>query len=126
LKHKFEYERYLNTINFENRKNVSKLRLSDHKLPIERGRYLNIPVKDRLCTLCADGTVGDEFHMLMTCKHVGLTELRKQFELELLKVIPQITNLSLLNKFIYIFSLTDMNIMNTSVRFVSNCMLMCI
>jgi hypothetical protein len=126
LKHRFEYERYLNTINFENRKNVSKLRLSDHKLPIERGRYLNIPVKDRLCTLCADGTVGDEFHMLMTCKHVGLTELRKQFELELLKVIPQITNLSLLNKFIYIFSLTDMNIMNTSVRFVSNCMLMCI
>jgi hypothetical protein len=126
LKHKFEYEKYLNTNNLKNRKNVSKLRLSDHKLPIERGRYLNIPVNDRLCTLCADNTVGDEFHMLMTCKHAGLSQLRKQFQLDVLKIVPQITHLSLLSQFIYVFSLTDMDIMNTSVRFVSNCMSICI
>ena len=35
-----------------NRKAMTKMRLSSHKLLIERGRLLNILHKDRLCTLC--------------------------------------------------------------------------
>ena len=31
---------------------MTKIRLSSHKLLIERGRWLNILHKDRLCTLC--------------------------------------------------------------------------
>ena len=34
-----------------NRKAMMKLRLSSHTLIIERGRFLNILPKDRLCTL---------------------------------------------------------------------------
>lgn len=35
-----------------NRKTLVKLRISNHKLLIETGRYNNIPRSDRLCTIC--------------------------------------------------------------------------
>ena len=35
-----------------NREAMTKMRLSSHELLIERGRWLNILHKDRLCTLC--------------------------------------------------------------------------
>ena len=44
-----------------NRKTLTKLRLSSHKLLIERGRWLNILHKDKLCTLC--NKLEDEFHV---------------------------------------------------------------
>ena len=44
-----------------NRKALTKLRLSSHKLLIERGRWLSILHKDKLCTLC--NKLEDEFHV---------------------------------------------------------------
>ena len=48
-----------------NRKAMTKLRLSSHKLLIERGSWLNILRKDRLCTLC--NKLEDEFHVICEC-----------------------------------------------------------
>ena len=48
-----------------NRKAMTKLRLSSHKLMIERGRWLNTLPKDRLCTLC--NKLEDEFHVICEC-----------------------------------------------------------
>ena len=48
-----------------NRKAMTRLRLSSHKLMIERGRWLNILPKDRLCTLC--NKLEDEFHVICEC-----------------------------------------------------------
>ena len=45
-----------------NRKAMTRLRLSSHKLMIEGGRWLNILPKDRLCTLC--NKLEDEFHVI--------------------------------------------------------------
>ena len=42
-----------------------KFRTSNHKLPIELGRYRNIPREDRLCPFCLE--VGDEFHFIFKC-----------------------------------------------------------
>ena len=44
---------------------MTRLRLSSHKLMIERGRWLNILSKDRLCTLC--NKLEDEFHVICEC-----------------------------------------------------------
>ena len=44
---------------------MTRLRLSSHKLMIERGRWLNILPKDRLCTLC--NKLEDEFHVICEC-----------------------------------------------------------
>jgi hypothetical protein len=37
------------------------------KIPIETGRWVNIPQDKRFCRFCNDG-IGDEFHYLFTCK----------------------------------------------------------
>ena len=90
IKHNFSYEKYLDSNNSKLRQNVAKLRLSNHNLPIERGRYKNIELKNRTCKMCNADDIGDEFHLLMKCKSVTLVELRKQFLSTLLEITPRI------------------------------------
>ena len=45
IKRTFSFEKYLESNNSKLRQNVAKLRLSNHNLPIERGRYKNIELK---------------------------------------------------------------------------------
>ena len=51
--------------------------MSNHRLPIEIGRYKNIPRKDRLCKLCSMGVLGDEFHFLFECEKFA--SMRKKY-----------------------------------------------
>ena len=46
-----------------------KFRTSNHKLPIETGRYDNTERKDRICTLCSVKDIGDEYHYLFSCQY---------------------------------------------------------
>ena len=49
--------------------NLAKLRISNHQLEIEAGRYKKKEIDQRLCKICnGNGCVEDEFHFLMTCK----------------------------------------------------------
>ena len=36
-------------------------------MPMVTGRYANIPVEERICTLCQTNKLGDEFHYLFEC-----------------------------------------------------------
>ena len=89
LKTNYAYESYLET--YPHYKYIAKFRLSDHFLPIERGRYLKPKLQrnERLCTLC-HGDVGTEMHALFQCsntiikiindKHMKLlTDVSSQF-----------------------------------------------
>ena len=49
---------------------------SNHRLPIEKGRWDKTPLADRLCTLCYK-EVGDEFHFLFNCQYFDIS--RKKF-----------------------------------------------
>ena len=49
------------------RKSLVKLRISSHKLRIERGRYDKIPRDERLCSLCSCNKIEDETHLLLDC-----------------------------------------------------------
>jgi hypothetical protein len=42
---------------------MTKLRASNLRIPIETGRWYNIPKDERVCTLCGQ-SIGDEFHLL--------------------------------------------------------------
>ena len=44
---------------------MTKLRLSNHELMIEKGRHLNLPINERKCPFCP--LVEDEAHFLMQC-----------------------------------------------------------
>ena len=66
-KTKFEFEQYLNINRFIKRKNITKLRCSDHELEIEKGRHNKLPREARTCKMCHNGTVENEEHFLFEC-----------------------------------------------------------
>ena len=42
-------------------------RTLNHRIPIQRGRVMNLPYEDRLCTKCSSADIGDEFHYVFSC-----------------------------------------------------------
>ena len=50
----------------EVRRDLTKLRYSNHSLLIEQGRYSKLEVAERLCKKC--NKVEDEIHFLIECK----------------------------------------------------------
>ena len=71
------YENYLSNLNSKSRLVLCKFRLSNHKLPLERGRYSNIERERRFCQLFNENMIGDEFHFILECP--ALQHLRKLF-----------------------------------------------
>jgi len=50
-----------------NKKALIKLRVSNHKLMIETGRYNQTPHDKRLCPVCDSNAIEDEIHFLCYC-----------------------------------------------------------
>ena len=53
--HGYKSENYRNMKSIHHGKAVTRLRLSSHNLPVETGRYINIPRSHRICLLCHIG-----------------------------------------------------------------------
>ena len=73
--------------NTRHRQMLTKFRLSNHKLMIEKGRHLKLPLDERVCPVCQEGTE-DEIHFLVQCNYYEIlrkplldkcSELRPQF-----------------------------------------------
>ena len=45
----------------------AQLRAGILPLQIEKGRYRNIPISERLCIICNDGEIEDEIHFVCSC-----------------------------------------------------------
>ena len=60
-------QRYLSNLPSQYIYVTCKFKCSNHKMPIVTGRYQNIPIDDRKCTLCEQNDIGDEFHYLLEC-----------------------------------------------------------
>ena len=56
-----------------------KLRLSSHKLLVERGRWIKskVPYNERRCTLCNNPDIQDEFYITLCC--AKFTSLRVKY-----------------------------------------------
>ena len=82
FKHEFKLENYLLHESLENRKNLTRLRISSHKLAVETGRYINIALNERLCQLCECNAVEDEYHFVMNCPFYEnlRSELKQSFD----------------------------------------------
>lgn len=46
---------------------LARLRCSAHELKVETGRHNGIPREQRICTLCSNNQVEDEFHLVLQC-----------------------------------------------------------
>ena len=55
---------------------LTKFRCCNLKLPIETGRWENIPRENRLCQLCNLQNIGNEYHYLFECTNVNIERLR--------------------------------------------------
>jgi hypothetical protein len=75
FKHKLDLEPYLLKLPFAFRKSLTKFRIVNHKLPIEKDRYVGIIRENRLCNTC--NTLGDEYHYVFCC--TTFAQERKQF-----------------------------------------------
>ena len=68
VKRSVELERYLFLVkNVSDRIALTRFRLSNHNLMIEKGRHQNMSIFDRTCPFCP-GHIENEFHFLIKCK----------------------------------------------------------
>jgi hypothetical protein len=70
------FEKYLIKIPCNLKIWITKLRTYNLKIPIETGRWRNIPVEKRICNMCNEN-IGDEFHYLFICKSPELVRIRE-------------------------------------------------
>ena len=99
----FGFEKYLLDAPFQFVRYIIKYRLSNHKLPVEKGRYTDLERSERICDICDMNVLGDEYHYVMECKNIDIETLRKQ-------IIPAYfrTNINML-KFIEIMKKMSTN-----------------
>ena len=116
---------YLDAINdFKKRQCFSKLRMSAHNLEIEAGRFgkNRIPRSDRHCKYCLSfgiQVLEDEVHFVMMCPQ--FQEDRKFLETKIANVYPNVNQLSVWNKFIWLFSQEDKHCLNLVTTFLLKC-----
>ena len=102
IKKRVGIEPYLKEIcNPQLRFELSKFRLSNHKLMIEVGRHNNIPRTKRFCPFCQE-TVEDEIHFLTTCKQY--TPLRSTILRKCRDIKPNFPYYTNQQKFIFIMT----------------------
>ena len=65
----FSQENYLRCLPERLLYPILKFRTLNHKLPIQKGRWNDIPRDERLCSKCDTRDIGDEFHCIMSCPH---------------------------------------------------------
>ena len=70
-------EKYLLSLPTKLYSSLLKFRVSNHKLPIERGRHLNIDRNMRKCNLCDMNVICDELHCIFEC--TAFVNVRKQY-----------------------------------------------
>jgi hypothetical protein len=75
FKENFEFENYFRILEDKDIYTLCKFRTTNHKLPIETGRWNNIDRVNRICTKCDNITIGDEYQYN---KDMGVRQPREQ------------------------------------------------
>ena len=88
FKENFEFENYFRVLEDKDIYTLCKFRTTNHKLPIETGRWNNIDRVNRICTKCDNITIGDEYHYIMECEH--FLNFRNRFIVTNLRERPNI------------------------------------
>ena len=116
FKHHFSYEKYLDTLNRNYARALTRLRISAHNLAIERGRYTRpyTPPDERICPHCPNN-IQDEQHFLLVCSKYNND---RQILFDAIKdTCPMFANLSTSGMFIYMLN-AEGRIINDVAKFV--------
>ena len=113
LKTRLGMEKYLLCpINLKERISLTKLRLSNHSLMIETGRYLKLEMLRRCCPFCPN-IIESEQHFLLYCRIYSI--IREELFLGVLPDFPLFNLLSEREKFITL--MTDDRCMQLTARY---------
>ena len=104
FKDNISLEKYLLILNEDERRVLTKFRVSAHNLEIEKGRYIGVQTEDRICKLCNTG-VEDETHFLLQC--LVLENKRTQIINNIKNVNTNFNNLPNKSKLIWLMSSED-------------------
>ena len=119
LKQNFGLENYISDVNIrEHRIALSKMRISNHRLAIETGRFSKTPRNERLCIFCKANNIyeiEDEQHVLLRCSKFN--DLRNDLFDNVRNTCPRIDSLNDENKFLYLLNSSGSTIKNVA-RFV--------
>ena len=125
IKSVFKFETYLDVINdFKKRQCFSKFQMIAHNLEIEAGRFgkNRIPRSGRhnkYCLSLGKQVLGDEIHFVMMCPQFH--EDRQCLETRIVNLFPNVIQLSVWNKFIWLLSQEDKSCLNLVANFLSKC-----
>ncbi len=72
-----KFESYLDVLKIKDAIILCRFRTTNNYLPIETGRWRNIPRDNRICNICNHERLGDEYHYIFECS--TLDEQRKRF-----------------------------------------------
>ena len=120
MKNTYNCEMCLKINNFENRRALTKLRTSNHRLAIETGGWTKIERENLLCKQCTQNEVEDEIHFLFKCQKytderlLTFQFIKSQCNVDLFYEKQQIENLKLL------FISDHLSSLNTLGKFVKN------
>lgn len=123
FKRDMRQERYLSLKNFTLRLHMSQFRLSAHKLEIERGRFYNnvyVPANQRICKQCNLNICEDEKHFILECPLY--TPQRLSLFQSCINNNPFFIQYNTEQKFFWLFSNEDMNIISKVAEYISSCM----
>jgi hypothetical protein len=62
-----DFEHYLTKLPQTLSLNILKFRTSNHRLPVETGRWEGMPYEQRFCYKCTENLLGDEKHYIFKC-----------------------------------------------------------
>ena len=122
FKQSFVREPYLAITRPQIRRSVAQLRVSAHKLEIERGRHVpfshRLPPEQRTCKYCTSNAMEDEIHFLITCPFYH--NLRAHLFNAIIKYFPSFSNLTTEHKFIWLMSNEDEYVISVCSQFIYN------
>ena len=78
FKNVFVSEYYLQILLLNLAYTLVHFRTLNHRLPIQRGRVMNLPYEDRLCSKCSSADIGDEFHYVFSCPFFAESRRRRR------------------------------------------------
>ena len=106
----FEIQNYITSEICNNEiRTLARFRCTNHKLPIEIGRWINLDREERMCNLC-ESDIGDEFHYVMQCPFLNFE--RSLYLPEYLVSYPNIF------KFHLLFSTKDTDVLKKLCLFI--------
>ena len=124
FKNIFKFEKYLtHVVNAHDRINLTRFRISCHKLHIETGRYTipKTPIDDRVCKNCNFNAIEDEKHMLLFCSKYNFDRAELIYKCYN-KNIAYINDYN--SKFIWLLSNEEESTCRNIAKFISKCFLL--